>query len=76
MSSALKSLKESLEGHLKVHLESVEQGLLEVFGASEGYESLAKAYGPQVEEGLKLLDSVLIRPEKYNEKFLPQDVAK
>ena len=54
----------SLERHLKVQLDSVEQGLAETFGPSEGYESLKMAYGPRPEER-----SGRDRPKKIQKKL-------
>jgi len=55
--------------------EGVRLRLCAAFGARAGYRSLPLAFGPQLDEGMAAVGSVLVRPEKYGAKFLPQEYS-
>ncbi|CAJ1364061.1 unnamed protein product [Effrenium voratum] len=74
MSSALTSLNDLLAEHLGRPVSTTE-ALVEVFGTSCQYRTLPLAHGPCPAEGLALLGGALLRPEKYNAKFLPQEYS-
>lgn len=76
LNAALKSLTELLERHLReAGAPSVEHCLRGVFGDATGYHSLKLSHGPCPDRGLPMLGSSLIRPVKYNAKFLPQEYS-
>ncbi|CAK9116620.1 unnamed protein product [Durusdinium trenchii] len=74
LSSVLQSLDELLAAHLGSSMPRA-TALEKVFGATQAYEMLEMAHGPAVEEGLALLGASVVRPEKYNAKFLPQEYS-
>jgi len=49
--------------------------LCAAFSVKPRYRSLPMAFGAQTEEGHKLLQTVLLRPAKYDAKFLPQEYS-
>eukprot|EP00435_Cladocopium_sp_Y103_P006392 s1158_g2.t1 len=78
LNAALKSLTELLERHLDEAAEaapSLERCLRGVFGDATSYHSLKLSHGPCPDRGLPMLASSLIRPVKYNAKFLPQEYS-
>lgn len=46
-----------------------------VFGVEHGYRQLPTVHGPHLREGLAAFGSTLVRPPKYNAKFLPQEYS-
>ncbi|CAE7805706.1 unnamed protein product [Symbiodinium necroappetens] len=82
---ALEAALAALDGCLKEHLGDVghdradratRDALLEAFGATGcRYQELPLVHGPCPAEGLRLLGSCLLRPQRYNAKFLPQEYS-
>eukprot|EP00439_Symbiodinium_sp_Y106_P049069 s3548_g6.t1 len=82
---AMEAALAALDGCLKDHLGDVghdradratRDALLEAFGATRcHYQELPHVHGPCPAEGLSLLGSCLLRPPRYNAKFLPQEYS-
>lgn len=49
--------------------------LCSTFGVVDRYAQIPLAYGPLYEDGIAALESTVIRPPKYNAKFLPQEYS-
>lgn len=49
--------------------------LRDTFGVAENYGQLLAAHGPIPTEGIPVMGSALVRPPKYNSKFLPQEYS-
>ncbi|CAE8629944.1 unnamed protein product [Polarella glacialis] len=91
LESALTTLSSALAEHLlqgssgaglppgdspSSHSEALPRRLCETFGTPAGrYRELPLAHGPSPAEGLAILGSSLLRPEKYGAKFLPQEYS-
>jgi len=58
-----------------VDRQKLKKNLCSAFGVNGHYRSLPMAHGPAPSQGVQLLRDALIRPAKYNEKFLPQEYS-
>ena len=75
LGAALAALDRCLTEHLG-HERTTREALLEAFGETRcGYQQLPLAHGPCLAKGLSLLGSCLLRPQRYNAKFLPQEYS-
>jgi len=75
VSESIISEHEAFQGACDGARNTLRRRLLEAFGATHKYDDLPRAFGPNPTEGVPALGHVLMRPPKYDAKYLPQEYS-